>query len=106
MKINWQPKQSAEKQLLILQQQRKQASSQTYAVSSQSLATSSQISIASSTIKQRQVDVDDAKLNLSYTIITAPADGLVSKVNVQVGQFLSCRSVHIQYRARPEFMGR
>jgi membrane fusion protein, multidrug efflux system len=82
-------KESAEKQLQILEQQRKQASSQTYAVSSQSQATSSQISIASSTIKQRQVDVDDAKLNLSYTLITSPADGLVSKVNVQVGQFLS-----------------
>jgi membrane fusion protein (multidrug efflux system) len=82
-------KESAEKQLLILQQQKKQAASQTNAVSTQSLATSSQISIASSTIKQRQVDVDDAKLNLSYTVITAPADGRISKVNVQVGQFLS-----------------
>ena len=82
-------KESAEKQLQILQQQRKQASSQTFAVSSQSQATSSQISIANSTVKQRQVDVDDAKLNLSYTFITSPADGLVSKVNVQVGQFLS-----------------
>ncbi|HVY76146.1 MAG TPA: efflux RND transporter periplasmic adaptor subunit, partial [Puia sp.] len=39
--------------------------------------------------KQRQVDVDDAKLNLSYAVITSPADGLVSKVNVQVGQFLN-----------------
>jgi membrane fusion protein (multidrug efflux system) len=82
-------KESAEKQLQILQQQRKQAASQTQAVSSQSLATSSQISIANATIKQRQVDVDDAKLNLSYTVITSPADGLVSKVNVQVGQFLT-----------------
>ncbi len=82
-------KETAEKQLLILQQQRKQAASQTNAVSTQSLATSSQISIASSTIKQRQVDVDDAKLNLSYTVITAPANGLVGKVNVQVGQLLS-----------------
>ena len=82
-------KESAEKQLQILQQQGKQAVSQTHAVSSQSLATSSQISIAGSTIKQRQVDVDDAKLNLSYTVITSPADGLVSKVNVQVGQFLT-----------------
>jgi len=82
-------KESAEKQLAILQQQRKQASSQTYAVSSQSQATSSQVSIALATIKQRQVDVDDAKLNLSYTVITSPADGLVSKVNVQVGQFLT-----------------
>ena len=75
-------KESAEKQL-------KQAASQTNAVSTQSLATSSQISIASATILQRQVDVDDAKLNLSYTVLTAPADGLVSKVNVQVGQFLT-----------------
>lgn len=82
-------KESAEKQLQILQQQRKQAASQTNAVSSQSQATSSQISIANATIKQRQVDVDDAKLNLSYSIITAPANGLVSKVNVQVGQFLT-----------------
>ena len=82
-------KESAEKQLQILQQQRKQAASQTTAVSSQSQATSAQISIANATIKQRQVDVDDAKLNLSYTVITAPANGLVSKVNVQVGQFLS-----------------
>jgi membrane fusion protein (multidrug efflux system) len=82
-------KESAEKQLQILQQQRKQANSQTSAVSSQSLATSSQISIANATIKQREVDVDDAKLNLSYTVITAPANGLVSKVNVQVGQFLT-----------------
>jgi membrane fusion protein (multidrug efflux system) len=82
-------KESAEKQLLILQQQRKQAASATNAVSTQSLATSSQISIASSTIKQRQVDVDDAKLNLSYTVLLAPANGLISKVNVQVGQFLN-----------------
>jgi len=82
-------KESAEKQLAILQQQRKQAFSQTSAVSSQSQATSSQISIALATIRQRQVDVDDAKLNLSYTVITSPADGLVSKVNVQVGQFLT-----------------
>jgi membrane fusion protein (multidrug efflux system) len=82
-------KESAEKQLQILQQQRKQANSATNAVSIQSQATSSQISIAASTIKQRQVDVDDAKLNLSYTVLTAPAGGLVSKVNVQVGQYLT-----------------
>jgi membrane fusion protein (multidrug efflux system) len=82
-------KESAEKQLLILQQQRKQANSATNAVSIQSQATSSQISIAAATGRQRQVDVDDAKLNLSYTVLTAPASGLVSKVNVQVGQYLT-----------------
>ncbi len=82
-------KETAEKQLLVLQQQKAQAARQTNATSSQSNATSTQIGLASSTIKQRQVDVDDAMLNLSYTVITAPADGIISKVNVQEGQFLS-----------------
>lgn len=81
-------KQIAEKQLDILQQQKLQASQQTNAVASQSNATASQINVADATIKQRQVDVDAAKLNLSYTIITATEDGLVSKINVQPGQFV------------------
>ena len=70
-------------------EQKNQAARQTNAVASQSHATSQQISIAGATIKQRQVDVDDAKLNISYTVITAPEDGLVSKVNVQEGQFIT-----------------
>jgi membrane fusion protein, multidrug efflux system len=81
-------KQTAESQLQVLQQQKAQASQQTNAVASQSGATSQQISVAGSVIKQRQVDVDDAKLHLSYTVITAAADGLVSKVGVQPGQFI------------------
>jgi membrane fusion protein (multidrug efflux system) len=81
-------KQTAEGQLQVLEQQKNQASRQTNAVATQSAATSSQVSVASSIIKQRQVDVADAKLNLSYTVITAPADGLISKVNVQSGQFV------------------
>ena len=81
-------KQTAEKQLQILQQQKKHASAQTGVVSSQSNASAQQIGVAASMVKQREVDVEDAKLNLSYTIITAPEDGKVSKVNVQEGQFL------------------
>jgi membrane fusion protein, multidrug efflux system len=81
-------KQTAEKQLAILEEQKEQAAQQTNAVSVQSNATSHQIGIAEATIKQKQVDVDAAKLNLSYTVITAPEDGLVSKINVQTGQFL------------------
>lgn len=81
-------KQSAEKQVAILQEQKKQASTQSNAVAVQSNATASQINVADATIKQKQVDVDAAKLNLSYTIITAPQDGLVSKVNVQPGQYV------------------
>ena len=81
-------KQTAERQLQILQQQKNQVAQQTNAVASQSNATSSQISVAGSVIKQREVDVADAKLNLSYTIITAQESGLVSKVNVQERQFV------------------
>jgi membrane fusion protein (multidrug efflux system) len=81
-------KQTAERQVQILQQQKLQASQQTNAVAVQSNATASQINVADATIKQRQVDVDAAKLNLSYTVITAPSDGLVSKVSVQPGQFV------------------
>ena len=81
-------KETAEKQLLILQQQKNQASTQTGVVSSQSNASAQQIGIAESMVKQREVDVADAKLNLSYTVITTPDDGKVSKVNVQEGQFL------------------
>ena len=81
-------KQTAERQLQVLVQQKNQVSQQTNVASSQSNATSSQIGVASSIIKQRQVDVADAKLNLSYAVIVAPASGLASKVNVQEGQFL------------------
>jgi membrane fusion protein (multidrug efflux system) len=81
-------KEKAEKQLQVLIEQKNQAARQTNAVSSQSSATSTQINVVNSTIKQRQVDVDDAKLNLSYTVVTAPADGITSKINVQTGQYL------------------
>jgi membrane fusion protein (multidrug efflux system) len=72
----------------VLQEQKNQASQQTTQVATQSSATSTQIGVASSVVKQRQADVDDAKLNLSYAVVTAPADGLVTKVNIQPGQYL------------------
>ncbi len=81
-------KQTAERQLDILQQQKNQATQQTNAVASQSNATSSQISVAGSVIKQREVEVAEAKLNLSYAVIVAQEGGMVSKVNVQGGQFV------------------
>lgn len=81
-------KETAEKQLQILQQQKKQASTQTGVVSSQSNATAQQIDVAASMVKQREIEVRDAKLNLSYAVITAPEDGHVSRVNVQEGQYL------------------
>lgn len=81
-------KQTTEAQLQVLQQQKNQASRSSSAVSSQTRATSQQIGVANAVIQQRKADVDDAKLNLSYTSIVAPADGLISKVNIQPGQFV------------------
>jgi membrane fusion protein (multidrug efflux system) len=81
-------KQTAERQLDILTQQKNQASQQTNAVASQSNATSSQIGVAGSVIKQREVEVAEAKLNLSYAVVIAQEGGTVSKVNVQGGQFV------------------
>jgi membrane fusion protein (multidrug efflux system) len=81
-------KQSAERQLQVLQNQKNAANRQTAAAATQSNATGQQVNVAGATIQQRQADVESARLNLSYTVITAPEDGLVSKVNVQVGQYL------------------
>jgi membrane fusion protein (multidrug efflux system) len=81
-------KESAEKQILILEQQKNQAAEQSNAVSAQSNATSEQIKSADAGIHQREIDVEAAKLNLSYTVVTAPEDGKLSKVNVKPGQFV------------------
>ena len=81
-------KQSADKQLQILIDQRNQAAQQTGIVTSQTAASSTQIGVANSVAKQREVDVENAKLNLSYTVITAPEDGFVAKIPTQKGQFL------------------
>lgn len=81
-------KQSADRQLEVLVNQRNQASEQTGVVTSQTNATTQQIGAADASVKQREVDVENAKLNLSYTVIVAPEDGYVSKVPVQNGQFI------------------
>lgn len=81
-------KQSADRQLQVLIDQRNQVAQQTGIVNSQTAASSEQIGVAHSVAKQREVDVENAKLNLSYTVIVAPEDGFVSKVPTQKGQFL------------------
>jgi membrane fusion protein (multidrug efflux system) len=81
-------KQTAERQLDILKAQKQSAARQTAAIGQQKNVTAGQVSVANATIKQRQAELDAAKLNLSYTVITASVDGQVSKVNLQPGQLL------------------
>lgn len=47
-----------------------------------------QVNATASNIGLRQTDIDYAKLQLSYTVITAPTDGIVSKKTIQPGQLV------------------
>ncbi len=47
-----------------------------------------QVGATASNLATRQADVDFAKLQLTYTVITAPASGTVSKRNIQLGQLV------------------
>lgn len=50
--------------------------------------TRDQLKVSATGVNQRQVDVDYAKLQLSYTDVKAPASGVASKKNVQLGQLV------------------
>ncbi|UAY55194.1 HlyD family secretion protein [Arachidicoccus terrestris] len=82
-------KELAEKQLDILQAQKNAAAKNVAAVASQKSVSSSQVTSAQAKIKQAQASIDAAKLNLSYTVITASVDGQVGTVNLQPGQFVA-----------------
>jgi len=48
----------------------------------------SQLKVTNVGVIQRLADVDYAKLQLSYTTVTAPASGIASKKNIQIGQLV------------------
>lgn len=88
-------KETAERQLEVLNEQKnalvkqaKVASSQIGTTKSQIGVAKSQIEVASATIGQAENAVENAKLFLSYTVIVAPEDGQISKVNLQEGQLV------------------
>ena len=47
-----------------------------------------QVGATASNLASRQADVEYAKLQLSYTVITAPASGVVSRRTIQLGQLV------------------
>ncbi len=74
-------KDAAEAQLVVAQTQipvqvRRVSSNQT------------QVGAAASNIASRQADIDYAKLQITYTVIVAPASGVVSRRSIQVGQLV------------------
>jgi membrane fusion protein (multidrug efflux system) len=66
--------------------QRATATDQVSVARQQVAAAQQQIAVAQAVVKQRQADLDNARLQLSYTTITAPDNGIVSRKNVQPGQ--------------------
>ncbi|MGY4537493.1 membrane fusion protein (multidrug efflux system) [Mucilaginibacter sp. UYNi724] len=65
------------------------ASRDKYKAALEQIATSrSLLKVTNTGVSQKQVDIDYAKLQLSYTDVKSPASGMVAKKNVQVGQLV------------------
>jgi membrane fusion protein (multidrug efflux system) len=46
----------------------------------------SEVAVAQAKVAQRQADLDQALLNLQYTTVSAPIDGVIGKKNINPGQ--------------------
>jgi membrane fusion protein (multidrug efflux system) len=55
-------------------------------------AAQEQVTVAEAQLVQRKVELDLAKLQITYTVIISPASGTVSKKNVQTGQLVNVGS--------------
>jgi membrane fusion protein (multidrug efflux system) len=69
--------------------QQSTAQDQVSVARNQVTAAQQQVAVARAVVKQRQTDLNNAKLQLSYTTIVAPANGIVSRKSVQPGQVVS-----------------
>jgi membrane fusion protein, multidrug efflux system len=81
-------KQEAESQVRTLQQQEKSSVYQKSVLVAKSKVTDKQTEVAAANIKKSNAMLETAKLNLSYTVITAAIDGQVSKIDIQPGQLV------------------
>jgi membrane fusion protein, multidrug efflux system len=64
------------------------AADQLKTATAQAEASETQINVALSQVKQKMTDLDNARLQLSYSTIKAPIAGTVAKKNVEVGEFI------------------
>ena len=81
-------KDEAENQVRVLEQQQRASSYQKTVIQSKSKASDKQTEVAAANIKRAKTMLDVAKLNLTYTVVTAAIDGQVSKVDIQPGQLV------------------
>jgi membrane fusion protein, multidrug efflux system len=59
--------------------------------------TSKRINVNDAEIKRTHALIDMAKLNLSYTVITAPYDGFTGRRNIQEGQLLQAGQILLSF---------
>jgi len=81
-------KETAEKQLESAQNAVHSSKDRAAATNTSVASTSENIKFALTNVELRRQELEMAKLQLSYSIITAPFDGYVSKKNVQPGQLV------------------
>jgi membrane fusion protein (multidrug efflux system) len=79
---------AAAQQLEVAQRQREALVREASARKSQSKVSERNISLAEAVVKEKEADLEFARLQLSYAYILAPEDGVISRKNVQVGQFV------------------
>ncbi len=82
-------KDAADKQLIIAQSQYNSAKEQGAASNSQAVSVGAQLKPAELLVQQRQQELALANLNLSYAVVIAPLDAVVSKKSLQVGQLVN-----------------
>jgi membrane fusion protein (multidrug efflux system) len=79
---------AAARQLEMAERQRDALMRESSARKSQSQVSQRNIRLAETVVKEREADLEFAKLQLSYAYIIAPVSGVISKKNVQLGQFV------------------
>ena len=78
----------AKNQVKILQDQQRASAYQKSVSQARSTVSGKQTEVAEANINRAKAALAAAKLNESYTVVTAAVDGQVSKVNVQPGQLV------------------
>lgn len=73
-------------QVEVSRRQNDAGQQQASASQSQAVAAGKNVAVARTLVEQRQVELDNARLNLSYSVITAPVSGYVAKKTAQIGQ--------------------
>lgn len=83
---------AAKKQVEVNRRQTTAGQRQKSATASQADAANRNVSLAQTLVAQRRVELETAQLNLSYTVIVAPAHGVIAKKAGQTGQFVNIGS--------------